>query len=152
MGTIINTPQGNDDLITTLASDLRTLLADDLGYYNYILNGVTVSTTPSLWVMPPTLPTYYRIEPESGIECIIKRSPEVKYVGLGAGRKQSQLKINVVLTQFNFNTTTSLATEKIGRCYHGTKIFVREYTEDKSGINLEQSLITIPVWRYYHPL
>jgi hypothetical protein len=142
-------PDGLDSKAKFLKEVLTIELETDLGQYEYIQNGIIKGNYPSIWVKPPSLPTYLRMKPNSGIECVIQRVPEMKFTGMGAGRKKGDQKWYIYLNQFDKNKTNSLAIEKIARAFHGCKITTREQQETLTGLNIEQSLIVIPAWNYY---
>lgn len=146
---LITNSIGNDDKIKELKEDLTTILEEDLGVYEYIQDGIVLSTTPSIYVIPPDLPSYFRMKLESGIECLINRTPEASYTQMGAGRKKGNFKINLLLNQFDRTKSLSLPIEKIMRYYHATKCYIKPFENTKEGVNIEQAFITIPMWRYY---
>lgn len=142
-------PEGEDENAKKLRGILTRDLAEDLGIYEFYQNGIVKQTIPSIWSRPPVLPTYLKIKVNSGIECIIERSPKISYEGMGAGRKIGKKEWVIYLNQFDINKTTTKAVEKIGRGFHGCKISIRQMELTSQGTNIEQALILIPAWEYY---
>lgn len=87
--------------VSNLRNFLATLLADDLGEFG---NGIA-----RIWVQPPNPPG----GTESGLECIIQRTPETELKGSSGNQKKDLRRWVVTLTNFADDGSLDSAMEKI---------------------------------------
>lgn len=141
-----------NELITPapLLQVLSNLISDDLGQYQIVTaSGQVLATVPSIWIAPPPLPKNRKIVEESGIECVISRSPQQKIVDCANTKTASLRRWNLFLTQYDESKTTQSAIEKIVGFFASSSVVVRDQQETEKGILLEQARITIIDWKLF---
>lgn len=132
---------------TNTARELKAIVLDvlreDLGQYT-----TNAKTIPAVWIYPPSLPSYLKIVPGSGIEAVIMRSPDVKVSGLNNYRSQVTQTWTIALTQYNLSDTTHIATIKLGNYFTYLTTRFRPQMETPQGIEPEQVLLIIKSYHF----
>lgn len=124
------------------AIELRNILAEllvtELANYDPI-------NKPAIWIVPPQLPSQYKIQKKLGVECIIFRTPEkVEFCKMGASRKKKETNWEVVLTQFDTQKSLDRALTIIGRAFHAPNVKIRQQQQTEDGLILEQARVYLP--------
>lgn len=103
-----------NSFLKNLRDCLVELIGADLGQYQILnTNGVVISEIPSIAVEPPPFKSNIRkMKPNSGIECIIKRTGKstIKHM---IGSNEYHTDFCIKLIQHNLNSSTQLATSII---------------------------------------
>jgi hypothetical protein len=135
-----------DSHLETLKNTLVDTIGDELGRYELIQKPTVL--IPAIYVSPPELDqNQFRIKDNSGIECIISRSKEIK-VDPMIGANRINLDYRIELVQHDLRKDTSIATMRVcnSRAFEVLKSpIVIPYMETPRGLSLERSIIKITV-------
>lgn len=104
-----------DSYLNNLVVELKTLLAGDLGKYETVTTtGTTVQQFDSILVEPPALKTnLFRMQPLSGIECIVGRTPVIIHGQMLGNGNECFFDYCITITQYNTNVSIQNAALKI---------------------------------------
>ena len=136
----------------SLLKSLNDLLELELGEYkinDYSNNPInthnygSIKNIPSIWITPPQIPSNREVVKDSGIECVISRTPQQTPEKCANNQDLIKKAWKIILTQYNKNLTTEKAIEKIINSFSVSLINVREQQERKEGLFLEQAKLII---------